>query len=107
MTWRKQNCFIHPHGRGEQASAGAYQRAHGTNQASAPNRWHRATERGVGEVYISACKESARRMHTSASGSSDEGCVGSSRYDVHRMGVSAEGGGKGKEEKKKTNKTRY
>lgn len=61
----------------------------------------------VGEVYISACKESARRMHTSASGSSDEGCVGSSRYDVHRMGVSAEGGGKGKEEKKKTNKTRY
>lgn len=57
----------------KQASAGAYQRlmehTRRAHQQAAPGH----DTGGLGEVYISASKELARRMHRKVSGSSDEG----------------------------------
>jgi hypothetical protein len=36
VTWCKQYCFVHPHGRGETSESRRVSTAHGTHQASAP-----------------------------------------------------------------------
>lgn len=72
VTWCKQYCVIRPHGRGEQARAGAYQRLREhTRQAHQQAALGHRTG-GFGEVYISVSKELARRMHGRTSGSSEE-----------------------------------
>lgn len=89
---------MHPHGRGETSERRRVSTAHGTHQASAPTGGTGPQNEGLGELYIRASKELARRRHEKVSGSSDGGRGTSSQY-VERMGVSAERGEKGREEK--------